>query len=292
MLDWKRWALTLVFGMSLVGVALAQVAKKQAEQFRELFLELDANHDNAIERDEVPASARPSFERLLKRGDDNHNGKLEVEEYREVLLELRAFSEQAKKKAVERFKGMDKDGDGKVSREEFTGPKPRFDLLDRNGDGFVDPAGAPGGAPGQGGRQGRREEEGAERQEGRLRTLRAQPAAPTNPASSPSWANSIRVFAAGIGKAILRTLRRISSSSGAPALIIPPPKRMRSGSIVCISETAPTARYRAVSLHQPIGQRVAGRGRLGDRPAGDGLGSTVAQPARVRHRGAGPRGPA
>ena len=137
MLDWKRWALTLVFATSLVGFALAQVAKKQAEQFRELFLELDANHDNAIEHDEVPASGRPAFERLLKCGDDNHNGKLEVEEYREVLLELRAFSEQAKKKAVERFKGMDKDGDGKVSREEFTGPKPRFDLLDRNGDGFV-----------------------------------------------------------------------------------------------------------------------------------------------------------
>ena len=109
MLDWKRWALTLVLAVSLVGFALAQVAKKQAEPFRDLFLELDANHDNAIERDEVPASARPSFERLLKRGDDNHNGKLEAEEYREVLLDIRAFNEQAKKKAVERFKGMDKD---------------------------------------------------------------------------------------------------------------------------------------------------------------------------------------
>ena len=137
MRDGKRWALTLVLAMSLVGFALAQVAKKQAEQFRELFLELDANHDNAIERDEVPASGRPAFERLLKRGDDNHNGKLEVEEYREVLLELRAFSEQAKKKAVERFKAMDMDGDGKISRKEFPGPKARFDQLDRNGDGFL-----------------------------------------------------------------------------------------------------------------------------------------------------------
>jgi Ca2+-binding EF-hand superfamily protein len=137
MLNWKRWALTLVLAMSLVGFSLAQVAKKQAEPFRDLFLELDANHDNAIEGDEVPASARPSFERLLKRGDDNRNGKLEAEEYRAVLLDIRAFNEQAKKKAVERFKGMDKDGDGKVSREEFTGPKPRFDVLDRNGDGFL-----------------------------------------------------------------------------------------------------------------------------------------------------------
>jgi Ca2+-binding EF-hand superfamily protein len=132
-----RCALPLVLGMSLVGIALAQAVKKQAEAFRELFLDLDANRDGAIDRQEVPESARPAFERLLKRGDDNRNGKLEAAEYKSVLVELREFNEQAKKKAIERFKSMDKDGDGKVSREEFTGPKPRFDLLDRNGDGFL-----------------------------------------------------------------------------------------------------------------------------------------------------------
>jgi Ca2+-binding EF-hand superfamily protein len=137
MSNMKRWLLALMIGLSLVGVALAQVAKKQAEVFRDLFLDLDANHDNAIERNEVPDSARPSFDRLLKRGDDNQNGKLELEEYRAILEDLRTFNEQTKKKAVERFKSMDKDGDGKVSREEFTGPKPRFDVLDRDGDGFL-----------------------------------------------------------------------------------------------------------------------------------------------------------
>jgi Ca2+-binding EF-hand superfamily protein len=137
MSNMKRWLLALVIGLSLVGVALAQVAKKQAEVFRDLFIELDANRDNAIERDEVPASARASFDRLLKRGDDNHNGKLEAEEYRSILADLRTIAEQTKKQTVERFKAMDKDGDGKVSREEFTGPKPRFDVLDRDGDGFL-----------------------------------------------------------------------------------------------------------------------------------------------------------
>jgi Ca2+-binding EF-hand superfamily protein len=133
----KRWSIAMIVGLSMVGVTLSQVAKKQAEVFRDLFLELDANHDNAIERNEVPDSARPSFDRLLKRGDDNHNGKLELEEYRAILVDLRTFNEEAKKKAVERFKSMDKDGDGKVSRDEFTGPKPRFDVLDRDGDGFL-----------------------------------------------------------------------------------------------------------------------------------------------------------
>jgi Ca2+-binding EF-hand superfamily protein len=132
-----RWALPPVLGISLVGIALAQAAKKQADVYRELFVDLDANRDGTIERQEVPDSARPAFDRLLKRGDDNHNGKLEAAEYKSVLVELREFNEQAKKKAMERFKSMDKDGDGKVSREEFTGPKSRFDVLDRNSDGFL-----------------------------------------------------------------------------------------------------------------------------------------------------------
>lgn len=135
--NWKRCSFGIVLGLSLVGIALAQAAKKQAEVFRELFQELDANRDNAIERDEVPASGRASFDRLLKRGDDNHNGKLEAEEYRAILIDLRTFAEQAKKQAADRFKAMDRDGDGKVSREEFTGPKPRFGALDRNGDGHL-----------------------------------------------------------------------------------------------------------------------------------------------------------
>jgi Ca2+-binding EF-hand superfamily protein len=133
----KRCCLALLIGLSLVGAALAQVAKKQGAVSLELFQELDSNRDNIIDRSEVPESVRASFDQLLKRGDDNHNGKLEAEEYRALLVALRTFTEQAKNQAVTRFKSMDKDGDGKVSRDEFTGPKPRFDVLDRDGDGLV-----------------------------------------------------------------------------------------------------------------------------------------------------------
>ena len=133
----RRLLFGLIVGSSLVGVALAQAAKQQADAYRELFLELDANRDNAIEREEVPASARASFDRLLKRGDENHNSKLEAEEYRALLIDLRTFGEQTRKQAIERFESMDTDKDGKVSREEFTGPKPRFDAMDRNSDGFL-----------------------------------------------------------------------------------------------------------------------------------------------------------
>ena len=120
----------------LIGVGLAQ-APGLGFQPRELFIQLDANQDGAIENEEVPAKAQPAFERLLKQGDTNHNGKLEAEEFRTVLVELKTFADDARKKAVERFKAMDKDHDGKVSREEFTGPKARFDQLDKDGDGYL-----------------------------------------------------------------------------------------------------------------------------------------------------------
>ena len=81
--------------------------------------------------------SQSAFERLLKQGDTNHNGKLEADEFRTVMVELKEFSDHAKKKAAERFQAMDKDRDGKVSREEFTGAKPRFDQLDRNRDGYL-----------------------------------------------------------------------------------------------------------------------------------------------------------
>ncbi len=131
-----RSGIALVTAGALVGVGLAQ-APTPAERMRELFLQLDANQDGSIDKEEVPAKARPAFERLVKQGDANHNGKLEAEEFRAVLVELKEFSDHAKKKAVERFRAMDKDRDGKVSREEFTGPKPRFDQLDKSGDGYL-----------------------------------------------------------------------------------------------------------------------------------------------------------
>ena len=50
---------------------------------------------------------------------------------------------------------LDKDGDGKVSQDEFDGPKHRFPRLDKNGDGFIDKQEAPTRPPRRGG-EGRR----------------------------------------------------------------------------------------------------------------------------------------
>lgn len=38
---------------------------------------------------------------------------------------------------------LDRDGDGKVSREEFDGPADHFDILDKDGDGYLSESEAP-----------------------------------------------------------------------------------------------------------------------------------------------------
>ena len=51
-------------------------------------MELDANNDRVIERAEVPEAGRKAFERLLNHGDANHDGKLEAEEFRDLLQKV------------------------------------------------------------------------------------------------------------------------------------------------------------------------------------------------------------
>ncbi len=144
---------------------------------------------------------------------------------------------------------MDKDGDGKVSREEFTGPKPRFDLLDRNGDGFVTQQEFLAGAQAKAAAKARRREEEGARSSRRPTEHLAEPSPPRRRIRPPRRARRTRSGSSrpGSGRPSCGRCGGSRPAAAAPALIIPPPKRMRSGSIVCISETAPTARYRAVS---------------------------------------------
>jgi Ca2+-binding EF-hand superfamily protein len=132
-------------GLALVAGS-AGLAWGQAFQTppRETFQQLDANGDGVIEKSEVPEKALPAFERLLKLGDADKDGKLQAAEFRDLILSMNAGAGAGGNLGVfsgdpmARFKAMDKNGDGKVSRDEFPGRPAMFQRVDTNKDGFLE----------------------------------------------------------------------------------------------------------------------------------------------------------
>src|SRR4051812_20278332 len=94
---WCQLLMTIAAALCFSSAAMAQAQKKPdrparkaegAAPLRDLFLELDANSDRVIDRQEVPESSRKAFDTLLKYGDADHDGKLEAAEYRTLLQRL------------------------------------------------------------------------------------------------------------------------------------------------------------------------------------------------------------
>jgi Ca2+-binding EF-hand superfamily protein len=122
-------------GLALLagGVNIAPAQNAGGINFGELFQQLDANGDMVIDRGEVPESGRAAFDQLLKNADINKDGKIDREEYRDMLLSLR----ESFGSISGRFAEIDKNGDGKISMEEFNGPEAIFARIDANGDGAI-----------------------------------------------------------------------------------------------------------------------------------------------------------
>ncbi len=120
---------------------------------------LDVNGDGKVSREEFPGPDE-AFQRL----DRNHDGVLDEKDLlgpdgergpdnRGAAGRDGGPGARMRERMREQLHAMDKDGDGRVSKEEYTGRIP-FERLDRNGDGFLDPADAPpeGGPRGERGR--------------------------------------------------------------------------------------------------------------------------------------------
>jgi Ca2+-binding EF-hand superfamily protein len=129
-----RTVLAVACVLAIAPAAIAQ-NPPNAARFREVFLQLDANADTVIERDEVPESGRAAFDRLLKRGDTNKDGKLQLDEIRGLGQKVAVLADP--EVVAERFRNMDKDKDGKVARSEFTGLPANFDKIDADKDGSL-----------------------------------------------------------------------------------------------------------------------------------------------------------
>lgn len=119
------------------GSAQAQAEGNAPFNPRDFFFRLDANNDTVIERDEVPESARAAFDTLLKYGDTDKNGRLELSELRGLGEKMRAGGLGGGAMLRQRFKTLDKNGDGKLSRNEFPGQPAVFDRIDADKDGFL-----------------------------------------------------------------------------------------------------------------------------------------------------------
>jgi Ca2+-binding EF-hand superfamily protein len=141
---WKHLAGAVSAALLATGTAAAQDAG-------ELFSKLDANKDGYITPDEVQESQKALYERLLRNADKDGDKRLSKEEFQAGLKpdetprqplaggqpfgggpqaaagELRAF-----------FDRLDRDKDGKLSKEELPVPlQASFDRLDANSDGSV-----------------------------------------------------------------------------------------------------------------------------------------------------------
>ena len=102
-----------------------------------LFEVLDANHDGALSVREL----RGGWERLTAAGAVAY-GKFDLKKQPRVVLVAasRGYTSTLvadARRGPDWFKAMDRNGDGDVSRREFTGPADVFDALDTDADGLL-----------------------------------------------------------------------------------------------------------------------------------------------------------
>ena len=131
-------AAAILLGLLLlsVGVANAQVIGLLADA---IFDRLDSNHDGILSREEVKAARASMFDRI----DVDRSGtatfaeieaaKAKAEQRRAQRLSRLAELRSEMATPSERFAAMDKNHDGKVTREEFADSTTWFNRIAKNG---------------------------------------------------------------------------------------------------------------------------------------------------------------
>jgi Ca2+-binding EF-hand superfamily protein len=115
--------------------ALAQQGQGRHGAFMERLKAADTNADGKLSREE--AAALPHISQHFDEIDANHDGYVTFDE-----LQAFARAHHGRHGAGHGLKALDKDGDGKISREEAAAAPhlaKNFDRIDTNHDGFITP---------------------------------------------------------------------------------------------------------------------------------------------------------
>ncbi|CEM12751.1 unnamed protein product [Vitrella brassicaformis CCMP3155] len=138
---------------------ISQLAtKEEKEKLTETFKHLDANGDGMLSREELLTgykdimgdadAAAEEVERILQTVDSDHSGMIDYTEFLVAAMDRRTFLSEKKLEAA--FRAFDKDGSGKISKDELAavfgvGQNIAEDLFeemireaDKDGDGEVD----------------------------------------------------------------------------------------------------------------------------------------------------------
>lgn len=136
-------------------------------QFQRTFMELDKNKDRKLTLDEVPGDRKERFSKMLEKLDDDGDGAIELPQFIQAMMKIQGQSVANQPQARNRqpqvgggfavFRALDKNRDGKLSKDEVDGATESLRKLDRNGNGSVEPqelavnnAGRPGQRPSAG----------------------------------------------------------------------------------------------------------------------------------------------
>ncbi|MBI1361220.1 MAG: signal transduction protein [Alphaproteobacteria bacterium] len=127
----KTALLALAFAVCACAPAQAQT-QPNGERLLERMKDADANHDGAVTRAEFMTYRATQFDRL----DRNHDGCFTPGDIPQRLA--KRVTARTGVDPDQMISMLDKDGDGKVSKDEFVnGPTMLFDRVDANGEGKV-----------------------------------------------------------------------------------------------------------------------------------------------------------
>jgi Ca2+-binding EF-hand superfamily protein len=118
---------TLVLSAGLLGRTHAEDSPKAEIQPGELFKKLDANRDGVLTASEIPKDQQKVFERLLRVGDTNKDGRLSRDEFDAVMAKT--------EKPVTNINATPGVNPGAKPGKPKADPKQVFERLDKNKDG-------------------------------------------------------------------------------------------------------------------------------------------------------------